>query len=124
MSLHFLNSISAAQDLVKKGLVAPGRGGVEEEKKEFYRDVTINDAPPPIRHHLTKRSTQDDIARRTGTVLTVKGRYYSPGEPEDEAEKPLFLRVTPGLCLQDVSPPTPFFYLCQYTAHMVAPTSE
>lgn len=92
---------------MKKGLVAPGRPGVEEEKREFYRDVTINDAQPPIRHHLTKRSTQDDIARRTGTVLTVKGRYYPPGEPEDEIEKPLFLRVTPGLCLQDVMPPTP-----------------
>eukprot|EP00884_Botryococcus_braunii_P014304 jgi/Botrbrau1/22875/Bobra.0065s0033.1 len=89
------------KDLVRKGIVVPGRGALEEEKKEFCRDVTINDAPPAIRHHLTKRSTQDDIARRTGTVLTVKGRYYAPGEPEDEAEKPLFLRVSPGMCLQD-----------------------
>jgi hypothetical protein len=75
---------------------------VEDERDKIARDVTINDAPPAIRNHLTKRTTQDDIARRTGTVVTVKGRYYSPGDPQDENEKPLYLRITPGQCMQDV----------------------
>lgn len=29
-------------------------------------------------------------------MLTVKGRYYAPGVPEDGIEKPIFLRIIPA----------------------------
>ena len=41
---------------------------------------------------------QDDIGRRTGTVLTVRGRYYPPGVPRDERDPPLLLHIAPGAC--------------------------
>lgn len=39
---------------------------------------------------------QDDIGRRTGTVLTVRGRYYPPGVVRDERDPPLLLHIQPG----------------------------
>ena len=44
---------------------------------------------------------QDDIGRRTGTVLTVRGRYYPPGVPRDERDPPLLLHIAPGACHQE-----------------------
>jgi len=41
-------------------------------------------------------AAQDDIGRRTGTVLTVRGRYYPPGVPRDERDPPLLLHIAPG----------------------------
>jgi hypothetical protein len=45
-----------------------------EEKKDIFKEVVINDTKPAIRQHLTKRPVQDDIARRTHTVITTRGR--------------------------------------------------
>ncbi len=67
---------------------------------EISREVVINEAPTEARIHLTKRSVQDDISGRTGTVITLKGRYYPPGMPRDEKEKPIYLKITPGAAHQ------------------------
>jgi len=56
----------------------------------------INDAPPNVRMHLLKRTTQTEVERRTGTIIVVKGRYYAPGQPMVGGEKPLHLNVRPG----------------------------
>ena len=60
------------QDLMAKGR-APLRGapfgGAAAEEEEISRDVTINDAPPQTRYALTKRTTQEEIQRRTATVI-------------------------------------------------------
>ena len=84
-----------------RGGGARGRG---DEALEPCREVTINAANPQIRNHLTKRSTQDDIARRTGTIVVVRGRYMPPGvaAPADGDDKPLCLRITPGLSKEEV----------------------
>lgn len=95
--------IHPLQDLMARGLLAPSKakalgltGGAVDDLPEFGQDVTINDAPPQQRYLLTKRTTQEEIQRRTGTEIKNRGRYYAPGEPVDEQEKPLFLRVAPG----------------------------
>ena len=95
------------QDLVARGLVSPGQGlslarGADDHEA-IYRDVTINDAAPNLRHHLTKRSTQDDISKRTKAAIVVRGRYMPPGTQEGE-EKPLYLKCTPGISRQEVRP--------------------
>lgn len=89
-----------------RGLLAPAKakalglmGGAVDDLPEFGQDVTINDAPPQQRYLLTKRTTQEEIQRRTSTEIKNRGRYYAPGAPVDEKEKPLFLRVIPGSSL-------------------------
>lgn len=47
-------------------------------------------------------TTQDEIARRTGTQVVVRGRYTPPGAPPAGDEPPLFLKVTPGLVASEV----------------------
>ena len=93
------------QDLVARGLVNPGQGlslaRGNDDGDTIYREVTINDAAPNLRHHLTKRSTQDDISKRTKASIVVRGRFMPPGSQEGE-EKPLFLKCTPGLSRQEV----------------------
>ena len=93
------------QELAAQGKLRPGTPGSVGEDKEIAQEVTINNAPAEIRHHLTKRSTQDDIARRTGTTIVVRGRYMPPGLPPDEKEKPLLLRITPGRSATEVGSP-------------------
>lgn len=68
------------------------------------REVVINDAPSQTRYNLTKRPVQDDIARRTNTLIVTRGRYYPPGVPQDEIEPPLRLKILPGGNLPPVSP--------------------
>ena len=87
-----------------------GQPRFHDESKEIAREVVINDAPPPVRFNLTKRSVQDDIQRRTNTIVVIKGRYQPPGTPPNDAEGPLRLRVMPGN-VGSVS----FFCNCQCT---------
>ncbi|CAL8471825.1 g11367 [Coccomyxa elongata] len=87
------------QELAAQGKLPQGRGGFFKKPEEdigIFRPVTINDAPPEMRHHLTKRPTQDDIARRTGTQIVTRGRYMAPGMPQSDTEQPLYLFITPG----------------------------
>lgn len=58
--------------------------------------MNINDAPPPVRYNLTKRSVQDDIQRCTNTIVVIKGRYHATGMLADDQEGPLRLRIMPG----------------------------
>lgn len=65
-------------------------------QKEISREVVINDTLASTRHHLTKRTTQEDIQRRTNTIVVTKGKYQAPGMILQGSDKPLHLRVTPG----------------------------
>ena len=87
--LHAVQATQAAAQIKVKPLVP-------EEKKEIFKEVVINDAKPNTRHYLTKRATQDEIQKRTRTVIVTRGRYYPPNTPQVEGERPLHLRVTPG----------------------------
>ena len=86
------------QELRAKGKMPPVRGQsrFHDDSKDVSREVHINDAPPPIRYNLTKRSVQDDIQRRTNTIVVIKGRYQALGTPGDDPEGPLRLRIMPG----------------------------
>lgn len=86
------------QESLAKGLVPAARMGLlaETERKEIFKDVTINDAPSQIRYYLTRRGTQEMVQRASNTVIVTKGRFCGPGSGADSLEKPLFLRVTPG----------------------------
>lgn len=95
------------QELAAQGKLPPGKsmsfakpGG--EDPGTIFRDVYINDAPPDMRYHMTKRPTQDDVARRTGTQVVVRGRYMAPGTPFTDVDKPLHLHITPGACTSEV----------------------
>ena len=85
----------AAQGKLPQGRGGHARGGAAEDPGVF-REVPINDAPAELRHHLTKRPTQDDIARRTGTQIVTRGRYLPPGTQPAEGERPLHLHIAPG----------------------------
>jgi len=89
---------------------AAGQNGRDDRgggKHEIFREVSINNAPPKTRFHLTKRSTMADIEHRWHVLVVVRGRYYPPGTPESEQkdEKPLCLRITPGGQLPQVGMP-------------------
>ncbi|MEW5298233.1 MAG: hypothetical protein WDW36_001378 [Sanguina aurantia] len=61
---------------------------------ELVREVVINDAPPAARYQLTKRTLQEDIQRRTNTIIVNKGRFFAQGAPRPDGEKALHLRIT------------------------------
>lgn len=95
------------QDLRAKGSAPMKSFGLKTDEDRIRRDVVINNAPGPIRYNLTRRVTQDDIARRTGTQIVVRGQYQPAGVPVTGDEPPLFLKVTPGAVSQEVIPPPP-----------------
>lgn len=102
---------------MRKGLIAPRSAGhlQEQNGKEIFRDVTINDAPPAIRYSLTRRSFQDDVQRRTNSVVITKGRYVAPGTQAHGDELPLYLHIMPGRSLQ-----VPNNFTClQFTVRIV-----
>ncbi len=41
-------------------------------------------------------TVQEEVQRRTNTVVVIKGRYIAPGKPVDDQEGPLRLLVKPG----------------------------
>ena len=46
---------------------------------------------------------QDEIGTRTATSIATKGRYYAPGAPREDKEKPIYLKITPGVTCGPVS---------------------
>jgi len=58
--------------------------------------VTINDGPSKARLQLTKRFTQEDIQRRTKTLIVTRGRFYAPNMPVPDQQEKLYLLIKPG----------------------------
>jgi hypothetical protein len=90
---------AAAQAAAAAATAAAQRG----TGTDICAEVTINDAPGAARFALTQRKTQDEICRRTHAQIVTRGRYIQGKEAaaaaqagSNAAEKPLFLRVTPG----------------------------
>ncbi len=67
---------------------APFGGAAAEEESDIARDVTINDAPPQTRYALTKRTTQEEIQRRTATVIVNRCCASPAGLPHNDAAHP------------------------------------
>lgn len=69
------------------------------QEELIAREIVINDAEPSIRYKLTKRQTQEEIQRCTGSVVITRGRYRPPNGPSD-GEKPLYLHISAGAHLE------------------------
>ena len=96
-----------------------GQSRFQDDSNDIFREVVINDAPHGIRMELIKRSVQDDIQRRTHTIVVIKGRYQPPGAPPSDMEGPLRLRVVPG----NVGPVSVLFLAAAYwTCLLLVPT--
>lgn len=68
-------------------------------------EVTFNNTAPRTRNILTKRSTQAELETKWRVLVSVKGKYYPPGQratSKEDDERPLFLRITPGRSLPNV----------------------
>ncbi|KAI3991048.1 hypothetical protein MKX01_017208 [Papaver californicum] len=66
------------------------------------REIVINDAEPTVRYKLTKRQTQEEIQRCTGTVVITRGKYRPPNALND-SEKPLYLHISAGAHLKETA---------------------
>lgn len=62
----------------------------------FATSVPINDAPPNIRHTLTKRTVQDEIQARCNVMIVTRGRFYPPGAIPEPNEPPIHLYIKPN----------------------------
>ncbi|KAK1356428.1 Hydroxyproline-rich glycoprotein family protein, putative, expressed [Heracleum sosnowskyi] len=69
------------------------------QEELIAREIVINDAESSIRNKLTKRQTQEEIQRCTGSVVITRGRYRPPNGPTD-GEKPLYLHISAGAHLE------------------------
>lgn len=114
------------QESLAKGLVPAARMGLlaETERKEIFKDVTINDAPSQIRYYLTRRGTQEMVQRASNTVIVTKGRFCGAGSAADSLEKPLFLRVTPGHSAGEVRRELSWTVVVQASCGMYSPSQE
>ncbi|KAL8088850.1 hypothetical protein AgCh_038569 [Apium graveolens] len=69
------------------------------QEELIAREIVINDSESSIRNKLTKRQTQEEIQRCTGSVVITRGRYRPPNGPSDD-EKPLYLHISAGAHLE------------------------
>uniref|UniRef100_A0A166D4I1 Protein RIK n=1 Tax=Daucus carota subsp. sativus TaxID=79200 RepID=A0A166D4I1_DAUCS len=69
------------------------------QEELIAREIVINDAESSIRNKLTKRQTQEEIQRCTGSVVITRGKYRPPNGPTD-GEKPLYLHISAGAHLE------------------------
>lgn len=63
------------------------------------REIVINDAESAVRYKLTKRQTQEEIQKCTGSVVITRGKYRPPDAPLD-GDKPLYLHISAGAHLE------------------------
>ncbi|GJP76868.1 hypothetical protein CLOP_g7318 [Closterium sp. NIES-67] len=63
--------------------------------EEIVREVVINECNPNVRYQLTRRGTQDDIHRKTGAVISTRGKFCNMNDPKNR-DRPLYLHVTPS----------------------------
>lgn len=94
---------AAAQSAAAAAAAAATAAAARGSGSDIFAEVVINDAPGAARFALTQRKTQEEICRRTHTQIVTRGRYIQGKEAaaaaqagSNAAEKPLFLRVTPG----------------------------
>ncbi|GAU19852.1 hypothetical protein TSUD_170780 [Trifolium subterraneum] len=73
-----------------------------QDELVIAREIVINDAESSIRYKLTKRQTQEEIQRCTGTIVITRGKYRPPNAPLD-GEKPLYLHISAGAHIKDTA---------------------
>lgn len=61
--------------------------------KEPESAVDINECAPIVRSKLTRRAFQDELEKRTNTVIVTRGLYTPPGMPLN-GRKPMHLFIT------------------------------
>jgi len=60
----------------------------------FYEsELVVNDFAQSARYHVTHRDTLAKINELTGAAVTVRGRYYAPGQPVPADDRKLWLLI-------------------------------
>ncbi|XP_057436101.1 protein RIK isoform X2 [Lotus japonicus] len=86
-------AVTAAQKLTQQKI---------QDELVIAREIIINDAESSIRYKLTKRQTQEEIQRCTGTIVITRGKYRPPTAPPD-GEKPLYLHISAGAHIKETA---------------------
>ncbi|CAI7902135.1 unnamed protein product, partial [Closterium sp. NIES-53] len=90
------------EELAKRGIgvqrkpetAAAGPPG-KPPPEEIVKEVVINECNPNVRYQLTRRGTQDDIHRKTGAVISTRGKFCNMNDPKNR-DRPLYLHVSPS----------------------------
>lgn len=86
-------------------------------EEDVSQEVLINDADPKTRYNLTKRTTQEDIMRRTSCVVSTRraGARISPTRPENPSYRAAALNQPKTRRLAPSSRPWPLTarFLCR-----------
>ncbi|WJX75320.1 hypothetical protein P8452_58864 [Trifolium repens] len=98
------NPLAAAALLQQQSTVVAQKLNQQKIQDELViaREIVINDAESSIRYKLTKRQTQEEIQRCTGTIVITRGKYRPPNAPLD-GEKPLYLHISAGAHIKDTA---------------------
>lgn len=98
------NPLAAAALLQQQSTAAAQKLNQQKIQDELViaREIVINDAESSIRYKLTKRQTQEEIQRCTGTIVITRGKYRPPNAPLD-GEKPLYLHISAGAHIKDTA---------------------
>ncbi|XP_058728969.1 uncharacterized protein LOC131601214 isoform X2 [Vicia villosa] len=96
------NPLAAAALLQQQSTVAAQKLNQIQDELVIAREIVINDAESSIRYKLTKRQTQEEIQRCTGTIVITRGKYRPPNVPLD-GEKPLYLHISAGAHIKDTA---------------------
>ncbi|XP_027187677.1 protein RIK isoform X2 [Cicer arietinum] len=102
----FTNPLAAAVMLQQQNSSSVTAQKLNQQKIQdelvIAREIVINDAESSIRYKLTKRQTQEEIQRCTGTIVITRGKYRPPNAPLD-GEKPLYLHISAGAHIKDTA---------------------
>ncbi|CAK8540718.1 unnamed protein product [Lathyrus sativus] len=96
------NPLAAAALLQQQSTAVTQKLNQIQDELVIAREIVINDAESSIRYKLTKRQTQEEIQRCTGTIVITRGKYRPPNVPLD-GEKPLYLHISAGAHIKDTA---------------------
>lgn len=98
------NPLAAAALLQQQSTAAAQKLNQQKIQDELViaREIVINDAESSLRYKLTRRQTQEEIQRCTGTIVITRGKYRPPNALLD-GEKPLYLHISAGAHIKDTA---------------------
>ncbi|XP_024626074.1 protein RIK isoform X2 [Medicago truncatula] len=96
------NPLAAAALLQQQSTAAAQKLNQIQDELVIAREIVINDAESSLRYKLTRRQTQEEIQRCTGTIVITRGKYRPPNSPLD-GEKPLYLHISAGAHIKDTA---------------------
>lgn len=62
-------------------------------QQRHYDSFEINQYPEQARREITRRDLKDAVEEMTGCKIHIKGRYFTPGEPNMLNERKLYVEI-------------------------------